>query len=131
MYTDQLTGHNILCNTMLMLARGYTCTKPQIYFCWAQELKIGLSENSVFNVYHPDAVELFSVCNSLPKVRTNLKIQNFLLNADFAYFTWPIAAEVVSLHWNLLISLCSLRSNRMKWSASNYFLYTNYESHVG
>lgn len=34
-----------------------------------KELKIGLSENSVFNVYHPDAVELYSVCNSLSKVQ--------------------------------------------------------------
>ena len=33
-----------------------------------QELKTGLSENSVFGVYHPDAVELYSVCNSLSKV---------------------------------------------------------------
>ena len=33
-----------------------------------KELKIGLSENSVFGVYHPDAVELYGVCNSLPKV---------------------------------------------------------------
>ena len=33
-----------------------------------QELKTGLSENSVFRVYHPDAVELYSVCNSLSKV---------------------------------------------------------------
>ena len=33
-----------------------------------QELKTGLSENSVFNVFHPDAVDLFSVCSSLEKV---------------------------------------------------------------
>lgn len=37
-----------------------------------KELKIGLSENSVFGVYHPDAVELYSVCNSL------LKVPNYL-----------------------------------------------------
>ena len=33
-----------------------------------QELKIGLSENSVFGVFHPDAIDLFSVSSSLEKV---------------------------------------------------------------
>lgn len=41
-----------------------------------KELKIGLSENSVFNVYHPDAVELYSVCNSLSKVQKNIVMTN-------------------------------------------------------
>ncbi|KAL5496620.1 hypothetical protein EMCRGX_G012938 [Ephydatia muelleri] len=31
-------------------------------------LKTGLSENSVFSVFHPDAVDLFSVCSNLEKV---------------------------------------------------------------
>eukprot|EP00731_Ephydatia_muelleri_P007880 Em0004g218a len=31
-------------------------------------LKTGLSENSVFSVFHPDAVDLFSICSNLEKV---------------------------------------------------------------
>ena len=33
-----------------------------------QDLKTGMSENSVFSVFHPDASELFTVCSSLEKV---------------------------------------------------------------
>eukprot|EP00731_Ephydatia_muelleri_P008264 Em0004g602a len=35
-------------------------------------LKTGLSENSVYSVFHPDAVDLFSVCINLEKVCTDL-----------------------------------------------------------
>ena len=35
-----------------------------------QDLKTGMSENSVFAVFHPDASELFTVCSSLEKVCT-------------------------------------------------------------
>ncbi len=31
-------------------------------------MKTGLSENSVFSVFHPGASDLFNVCNSLEKV---------------------------------------------------------------
>lgn len=31
-------------------------------------MKLGVNENSVFAVFHPDALELFNVCNSLDKV---------------------------------------------------------------
>ena len=39
-----------------------------------QELKTGLSENSVFSVFHPDASDLFSVCSSLDKVHTTVSL---------------------------------------------------------
>ena len=39
---------------------------------FSQEMKIGLSENSVFNVFHPDASDLFNVCSNLDKVSTKL-----------------------------------------------------------
>ncbi|KAF7730847.1 hypothetical protein EC973_001365 [Apophysomyces ossiformis] len=38
-----------------------------------KDLKIGMSENSVFDVYHPQARELFSVCSSLEKVCKDLR----------------------------------------------------------
>ena len=37
-----------------------------------RDLKIGLSENSVFGLYHPDAMDLFTVCSSLEKVSCDL-----------------------------------------------------------
>ncbi|XP_073251496.1 DNA ligase 4-like [Porites lutea] len=45
-----------------------------------KELKTGLSENSVFKVYHPDAVELYSVCNSLSKVCSDLQDPSVRMN---------------------------------------------------
>lgn len=33
-----------------------------------QELKIGISEKSIFDVYHPDAMDLYNVCSILSKV---------------------------------------------------------------
>ncbi|KAG0170578.1 DNA ligase (ATP) [Apophysomyces sp. BC1015] len=38
-----------------------------------KDLKIGMSENSVFDVYHPQARELFSVCSNLEKVCKDLR----------------------------------------------------------
>lgn len=35
---------------------------------------MGLSENSVLVVFHPDALDLFSVSSSLEKVSYNIKI---------------------------------------------------------
>ena len=37
-----------------------------------QELKTGMNESSVFKVFHPDAMDLFTVCSSLEKVRPHL-----------------------------------------------------------
>ena len=39
------------------------------YLTLEQELKTGVNENSVLSVFHPDAVDLFSVTSSLDKVR--------------------------------------------------------------
>ncbi|PFX16725.1 DNA ligase 4 [Stylophora pistillata] len=61
-----------------------------------KELKIGLSENSVFNVYHPDAMELFGVCNSLPKVCLDLHDPSIRMNeAEMSLFSpfRPMLAE--------------------------------------
>ncbi|RMX43103.1 hypothetical protein pdam_00006836 [Pocillopora damicornis] len=61
-----------------------------------KELKIGLSENSVFNVYHPDAMELFGVCNSLPKVCMDLHDRSIRMNeAEMSLFSpfRPMLAE--------------------------------------
>ena len=33
-----------------------------------QEMKIGISENSIFSVFHSDAADLFNVCSNLEKV---------------------------------------------------------------
>ncbi|CAG8445348.1 10309_t:CDS:10 [Ambispora leptoticha] len=38
-----------------------------------KELKLGMSEKSVFQVYHPDAEDLFNVCSSLKKVCDDLQ----------------------------------------------------------
>eukprot|EP00795_Rhopilema_esculentum_P013203 gene13203-4019_t len=45
-----------------------------------KELKIGLSENSIFSVFHPDAAELFNVCSSLSKVCSDLRDPNSTLS---------------------------------------------------
>lgn len=53
-----------------------------------KELKTGLSENSVFGVFHPDAVDLFSVCSSLEKVCSDLRDPSTHLNeTTISYFT--------------------------------------------
>ncbi|XP_064401547.1 DNA ligase 4-like isoform X2 [Halichondria panicea] len=53
-----------------------------------KELKTGLSENSVFSVFHPDAVDLFSVCSSLEKICQDLRDPSVHLNeTSIAYFT--------------------------------------------
>ena len=48
-------------------------------FSLFQELKTGLSENSVFSVFHPDASDLFNVCSSLEKVFINTHIVHYNL----------------------------------------------------
>ena len=53
-----------------------------------RDMKIGLSENSVFQIYHPDATDLFSVCSSLEKVCSDLKsLATHLNEASIALFT--------------------------------------------
>ena len=42
-----------------------------LFFLRLQEMKTGLSENSVLSVYHPDAMDLFNVCSSLEKVTSH------------------------------------------------------------
>jgi len=36
------------------------------------DLKIGLTENSILNIYHPDALNMFNVCSDLYEVIENL-----------------------------------------------------------
>ncbi|XP_065897200.1 DNA ligase 4-like isoform X2 [Dysidea avara] len=45
-----------------------------------KEMKTGLSENSVFAVFHPDAADLFNVCSSLDKVCSDLRDPSTRLN---------------------------------------------------
>lgn len=45
-----------------------------------KEMKLGLNENSVFPVFHPEAKELYNVCNSLSKVCLDLHDLNTKLN---------------------------------------------------
>ena len=33
-----------------------------------KELKVGISEKSIFDVYHPDAMDVYNVCSILSKV---------------------------------------------------------------
>ena len=56
----------------------------------------------MFNVYHPDAVELYSVCNSLPKVRTKINVNvtcimirlfSILFTMLFFLIHWPTACR--------------------------------------
>lgn len=45
------------------------CLRIPLANVWSvQEMKTGLSETSVFAVFHPDAADLFNVCSSLDKV---------------------------------------------------------------
>ena len=34
-----------------------------------QELKVGTSEKTIFEVYHPDAMDVYNVCSVLSKVQ--------------------------------------------------------------
>ncbi|XP_067047572.1 DNA ligase 4-like [Acropora muricata] len=65
-----------------------------------KELKVGLSENSVFSAFHPDAVELHSVCNSLSKVCIDLHDPEIRMNeAQMSLFSpfRPMLAERVAI----------------------------------
>ena len=78
-----------------------------------QELKTGLSENSVLNVFHPDAVDLFSVCSSLEKVGSSCSytymivynIINFSQDKNFTQPRYPCITEKNFIPLNVL-SLC-------------------------
>eukprot|EP00111_Clytia_hemisphaerica_P007155 TCONS_00020786-protein len=53
-----------------------------------KEMKFGLNENSIFPLYHKDALELFNVCNSLSKVCLDLHDENIELNeTEISLFT--------------------------------------------
>jgi DNA ligase-4 len=53
-----------------------------------KELKVGLSENSILSVFHPDALDLFSVSSSLEKVCSDLRSPDIKLNETaISYFT--------------------------------------------
>ena len=45
-----------------------------------KELKLGINENSILSLFHPDAVDLFSVCADLEKVCVDLMDPSFRLN---------------------------------------------------
>ena len=53
-----------------------------------RDMKMGLSETSVLSVFHPDAVDLFSVCSSLEKVCVDLhSLDTHLNEAAVVLFT--------------------------------------------
>lgn len=53
-----------------------------------KEMKIGISENSFFSVFHADASDLFNVCSNLEKVCADLRDPSIHLNeTSVSYFT--------------------------------------------
>ena len=34
-------------------------------------MKLGMNENTILPLFHPDAQELYNICNSLSKVKSN------------------------------------------------------------
>lgn len=64
-----------------------------------KELKVGLSQTSVFNVYHPDAEEFYNVNNNLEKVY--LTVSMFLCLSFFLSSLIP-----QSLHCKFSIIAC-------------------------
>lgn len=64
-----------------------------------KELKVGLSQTSVFNVYHPDAEEFYNVNNNLEKVYLTLSM--FLCLSFFLSSLIP-----QSLHCKFSIIAC-------------------------
>ena len=71
-------------NNLRKLLRN-TCAMEQKWLIRMimKELKVGLNENSIFGVFHPDASDLFNVSSSLSKVslyNLNVIIQSKLID---------------------------------------------------
>ncbi|RDD46321.1 DNA ligase 4 [Trichoplax sp. H2] len=68
-------------NNLRKLLRN-TCAMEQKWLIRMimKELKVGLSENSIFSVFHPDASDLFNVSSSLSKVCSDLMDPDVRLN---------------------------------------------------
>ncbi|RUP14879.1 hypothetical protein BC936DRAFT_139632 [Jimgerdemannia flammicorona] len=59
-----------------------------------KELKVGMSENSVLNVFHSDAFNLFNVCSSLHKVCVDLKDPFIRLSTNDIAIFYPIKPQL-------------------------------------
>ena len=46
------------------------------------DLGIGIKENTVFSVFHPDAIDLFNTCSDLKKVAWDLADPNYRLHEE-------------------------------------------------
>ncbi|XP_029633322.1 DNA ligase 4 isoform X1 [Octopus sinensis] len=69
--------HDVVHETMLHLLRNMTAIEQKwLIRMVMKELKVGLSQNSIFGVYHPDAEEMFNVNNNLEKVCLQLSDPN-------------------------------------------------------
>ena len=74
---------------------------------------MGLSETSVLSVFHPDAVDLFSVCSSLEKVCVDLHSLNTHLNEAAIVLCTPFRCPTPHLHTHGLHStlMCACPSH--------------------
>lgn len=52
---------------------------PQLYL---QDLSIGMKENTVFSVFHPDAMDLYNSCSDLQKICYDLADPQRRLNDE-------------------------------------------------
>lgn len=66
-----------------------------------KELKVGLSQTSVFNVYHPDAEEFYNVNNNLEKVY--LTVSMFLC---LSFFLSSLISQSLHCKFSIIACLC-------------------------
>ena len=100
--------------------RGCCVWELSIYDCMiSQELKTGMNESSVFSVFHPDAMDLFTVCSSLEKACGEyctlfsrlmlVSVPNFLINDSLCkeHFTMH-SIYTLAIHFTFKESTTSL-----------------------
>ena len=54
-------------------------------FASSPNLGIGVKENTVFPVFHPDAIDLFNTCSDLKKVAWDLADPNYRLHEEVGH----------------------------------------------
>lgn len=69
-----------------------------------KDLKMGMSENSIFDVFHPQARELYSVCSNLKKVCEDLRNPTMKLGKSVS---WSTLYERGCTKFTLWIGHCS------------------------
>ena len=63
-----------------------------------RDMKMGLSETSILSVFHPDAVDLFSVCSSLERVCVDLHSLDTHLNEAAIVLCTPFRCHTQGSH---------------------------------